>query len=306
MTAGLIDHSLNAGVLIGTSALFGAGLMSPEGTAAVQRLGVEVDGTTINFVTRTAPMGPVGANVAIAVFNNFNPDFVRRVIPAAWDHATPAQILKAHADAVSDPLAQALATMPAGALEEYTSLARPAAVAASSQIGGRPLFAGFTDLPWPEEPHLVAWHAAKLLREHRGDGHVALLVANDLSGIEALVVHEAFGGLAPGILRRSRGWSRGQWAEAVDGLRTRGWLTDDDTPTLTEDGRGRRADIEDRTNQLAASAFVGIGDDGLRRLVDLGREVARAIKRAGMTLEALFSKMNEQPRAAGTEAAPTR
>lgn len=296
MATGLIDISLTAGVLTGTSALFGAGVMCPEGIAAVQGLGVDVDGSTINFVTRTAPMGAVGANVAIAVFNNFNPDFVRRVIPSAWDHAAPDRILRAHADAVSGPLARALATMPAGALEEYASLARRAAVAASSDIGGRALFAGFSELPWPEEEHLVAWHAAKLLREHRGDGHVALLVAHELSGIEALVVHEAFGGLAPGLLRRSRGWNRGQWAEAVDGLRTREWLTGDDTLTLTDEGRRRRQEIEDGTNQLAASAFAGIGDDGLRHLVNLGRDVAKALARAGMTLEAMFSRMNEESR----------
>jgi hypothetical protein len=139
----------------------------------------------------------------------------------------------------------------------------------------------------------VAWHAAKLLREHRGDGHVAGLVQAGLSGIEALVVHEAYEpALAPGILRRSRSWGREPWDAAADGLRARGWLTDDaERLTLTEEGTARRRAIEERTNELAAVAYEPIGPDGVERLVVLGAKVGAAVRAAGLTLEALFKPM---------------
>ena len=47
---------------------------------------------------------------------------------------------------------------------------------------GRPLYAGHADLPWPDEPLLELWHAASLLREHRGDGHIAALLHAGLTG----------------------------------------------------------------------------------------------------------------------------
>jgi hypothetical protein len=269
----------------------------PEGVAAVRALGVPIDVATINFVTRTAPMGAVSAEVVVSVFFNFNPEAVEQVIPAAWEAASPEAILDAHRAALDGPLAAALAVLDPGDLAEYARLARRAAEAACDHVEGRALFAGFAGLPWPEGDHLVAWHAARLLREHRGDGHVAALVVEGLSGIEALVVHEAFDPKMPrGVLRRSRSWRREQWTEAVDGLRGRGWLTADEALTMTDEGRARRQRIEDRTSELAAVAFEPIGPDGVDRLAELGGRVAAALRAAGLSLEALFGTMAERRR----------
>src|SRR6202012_6309145 len=83
---------------------------------------------------------------------------------------------------------------------------------------GRPLYAGHADLDWPDAPHLVMWHAASLLREHRGDGHISALASAGLSGIEALVTHTATGkGFLPEVARASRGWSQDEWDDAVLG-----------------------------------------------------------------------------------------
>ena len=295
MSPTTIDPSRTRAALGGGEALFAAAIVCPEGIAAVQALGVPVDAARINFVTRTAPMGAVSAEVAVAVFFNFNPAVVEEVIPAAWAAAPPDSILAAHRAALDGPLAAALAALDPGDLAEYARLARTAAEAACDHVEGRALFAGFAGLPWPDGDHLVAWHAARLLREHRGDGHVAALVVEGLSGIEALVVHEAFDPKMPqGVLRRSRSWRREQWATAVDGLRQRGWLTDDETLTMTEEGRARRQRIEDRTNELAAVAFEPIGPDGVERLVGLGAQVAAALRAAGLSLEALFGPMAER------------
>ena len=293
MTTGTVDPARTRPALLGGESLFGAALMCPEGIAAIRELGVPVDVRNVNFVTRSAPMGPVPASVTIAVFFNFNPAAVRAIIPAAWQAASPEAILAAHQAAFDGPLGAALAALDPADLCEYATLQRTAAEAACDHVEGRALFAGFADLPWPAGgDHLVAWHAAKLLREYRGDGHVATLVEAGLSGIEALVVHEAFEpALPPGILRRSRSWDREAWAGAVGALRGRGWLTDDEPLTLTDEGRARRRAIEDRTNELAAVAYEPIGAAGVERLVELGGKVGAAVRAAGLTLEALFKPM---------------
>ena len=49
----------------------------------------------------------------------------------------------------------------------------------------------------PTSPVGVLWHAATLLREHRGDGHVAVLTAAGVAGREANVIHSAAVGAPP-------------------------------------------------------------------------------------------------------------
>ena len=41
----------------------------------------------------------------------------------------------------------------------------------------------------PEEPVARLWHAATLLQEHRGDGHIAARVTNGIGGTQAHVLH---------------------------------------------------------------------------------------------------------------------
>ena len=74
-------------------------------------------------------------------------------------------------------------------------VARTAAEAAN--CGGRALAAAHQALDWPTIPHLALWHAATVLREHRGDGHVAALVAEEVDGLEANVLSVAAGTPAP-------------------------------------------------------------------------------------------------------------
>ena len=120
---------------------------------------------------------------------------------------------------------------------------------ACDDLSGRPLFAGHAALPWPDEPHLVLWHAQTLLREYRGDGHVALLRADGLSGIEALVVHGATGDIPPPCSRVGR-WPTTIGPRQSSVCSERGDLDADGQ--FTEAGRARRQRIEDQTDVLAA------------------------------------------------------
>jgi hypothetical protein len=236
------------------------------------------------FASRAAAMGPVPADVVIATFFNFEPSLVRASIPEAWTLATPERVLAARLDAVDRALRRAwgddVITSPD--LSEGAGLARSAALSATEHPEGRPLFAGHAALPWPDEPHLVLWHAQALLREFRGDGHVALLVSEGLSGIEALVVHEATGEIPSPVLRTSRAWPDDEWTAAVERLTGRGLLEPGGALHLTDAGRSHRRHVEDRTDALAVAAYAPLGDDGCQRLREISRPLSRAVIDAGL------------------------
>jgi hypothetical protein len=237
--------------------------------------------------------GAVGAGPVIATFYNFNPDLVRRALPSAWEKATPAAVLAARMDAADAALRRGLGdAVDAPEVAEAADLARRAADSAASWAEGRPLYAAHADLPWPVEPHLRLFHAQTLLREFRGDGHVAALLTAGISGLDALILHVASGEADVRFLRPTRGWSRDQWAAAIDRLRERGLVTegDGDGPALTEAGRELRAGVEATTDRLAEPAYDVLGEDGRVRLAELTRPLSRTLVKAGMLDPAVIFK----------------
>ena len=160
-------------------------------------------------------------------------------------------------------------------IAEAADLARAAAMAACDRPEGRPLFAGHASLPWPDEPHLVLWHAQSLLREYRGDGHIVALAVEGLDGCEALVTHAAAGDVSADILRATRQRTGDDWLAAEERLRERGWLDPD--LAFTELGHERRDWIETRTDELAAPPYDAIGTDGCARLRELCRPISTAM-----------------------------
>lgn len=230
------------------------------------------------FASRSAPMGPVPPEVVIATFFNFHPALVRSCIPEAWRLATPARVLDARLSAVDAGLHRILGEDATGAdMTEAAGIARAAAEACQPE--GRPLFAGHASLPWPDEPHLVLWHAITLLREYRGDGHIAALVAEGVGGCQALVIHGATGDVPNAVLQSSRAWPDDEWARAVDELRSRGWL--DESGALTDAGRTHRRWVEDRTDALAMAPWEAVGQDQADRLRAVVRPWSKAIVQSG-------------------------
>ncbi|MET8833466.1 hypothetical protein ABZV78_06060 [Micromonospora sp. NPDC004540] len=234
------------------------------------------------FASRAAALGPVGPGPVVATFFNFNPDLVARVLPAAWQRATPAAVLAARLEAADAALTRALGDAVHGPeMVEAAGLARRAAESAAAHPEGRPLSAAHAALPWPEQPHLILWQAQTVLREFRGDGHVAALVLAGLTGLEALVLHAASGEVPVRFLRRTRGWTGDQWAAAVERLRGRG-LIEGAEPALTDAGRAQRAWLEAATDRLATPAYAVLGVDGCARLAELTRPMSRAVVDAGL------------------------
>lgn len=255
---------------------------APEGPEIYARAGL-THHRTAYFASRAAPMGAVPAEVVIATFYNFHPALVRRSMPAAWSVVSPARIIGARLDVADVALRRAFGGALGGDdLAEVATLARQAAEAACERPEGRPLFAGHASLEWPEEPHLVLWHAQTLLREFRGDGHIAALVGEGLDGVEALLTHAASGDVPAAVLRATRAWPEDQWRAGVERLRERGFLTGDDEPTFTDAGRALRQRIEDRTDELAVAPYAALGEDGCDRLRALGRDLSRRVVDAGL------------------------
>jgi hypothetical protein len=222
------------------------------------------------FASRAAGFGAVGPGPVVATFYNFAPELVGRALPAAWAKTTPAAVHAARLAAADAALRRGLGAAVTGPeVAEAAGLARRAAEATA-------------ELPWPDEPHLVLFHAQSLLREFRGDGHVATLMTSDLTGLQAMVLHIASGETDGGFLYATRGWRRPQWAEATDTVRARGLVEGAERPALTEAGRALRAEIEAATDRLALPAYAALGEDGMLRLAELTRPLSRMLVKAGM------------------------
>lgn len=247
----------------------------PEAAEEYARLGIE--GRDGYFASRAAPMGAVSREVVVATFFNFHPALVAHAIPAAWERATPEDLITARFKAGDRALRRILGAeiLASPQMERACDLARRAAEVAMDAVAGRPLCAGHASVPWPREPHLALWHAQSILREYRGDGHVASLLTHGLSGLEALITHAAQGDVPAELLRTTRGWSQDEWREGVVSLTSRGWLTNDDALRLSPWGSAQRNEIERETDELASAPYAALGDTRCEELRALVRPWSR-------------------------------
>lgn len=250
---------------------------SPECREAPARLGLR--GFWMGyFACRAAPMGPVDAPVVEATFFNFHPTRVHRAIPDAWSSARPVDILAARASSAAAALRRLLSDRGA---EELAMVARPVLGSAIDRatVAGRPLFAANREVAEPDDPVAALWQLATTHREHRGDGHVALLTGAGLDGCEVHVLFAACENLEAELYQDSRGWSSDDWQGARDRLRTRGLLGQGGGPTTR--GQELRDEIERRTDELAMAIYEPLGDEKVQDLMTVLAPAARRIAAAG-------------------------
>ena len=252
---------------------------TPHATAAYDALGIR--GRTGYFASRSAAMGAVSAEVVVATFYNFNPDLVRPGIPAVWETVTPAAVVEARFAAAGTALRETLGDEVAGSEEMAWAAATARRAAEACETGGRPLFAGHRGLDWPGEPLLDLWHAVTLLREYRGDGHVAALMLADVRPCESLHCHAAADpGIPAAVLQSSRGWPDDEWEAAAEALRRRGWLEADGS--FTEAGRAARDQVEAATDERALTPWETLGEETCDRLRATVRPWSRAVVASGV------------------------
>jgi hypothetical protein len=261
---------------------------SPDLGRELAAVGID-DDRGAYFAARAAAMGAVGPGTVTATFYNFSHELVSGHVPGVWRSASPEAVLAARVRAVDTTLRRLLGEelIAAKEMAEAAELALRATEACVRTA--RPLYAAHADLPVPEEPHLALWHAATLLREHRGDGHLAVLLGAELDPVEALVSHTATGrGMAPRWALATRGWTRADWEAAVARLRGRGLL--DAEGELTEAGVALRATIEADTDRLDRAPYEHLGAAGVERLTELAKAVLTTALTNGAFPEGMIGK----------------
>ncbi|WP_326618498.1 hypothetical protein OG863_14185 [Streptomyces decoyicus] len=251
---------------------------APEARQVAADLGHDVSSRWPSyFAWRTAPLGAAGPELVAATYYTFSPRMIARHLPRIWTVADPAKVLDARLLAMDRALtALTDGRLSTAQLAEAARLARQAAENAGT--AARPLAAANRDLPWPDAPHLVLWQAATVLREHRGDGHLAALLTCELDPCEALVSFAAIGA-APAAAFVGRGWSAREWSDARHRLAARGWIAPDGT--ATERARKEREAIERTTDRLAAGPWRALGHSRAERLAHLLHPVLAAVFEAG-------------------------
>lgn len=252
---------------------------SPEFGKDLAELGVG-DPMAAYFLGRAAPLGPVGAGVVTATFYSFAYELIAQHVPHGWGLAPPEIVLAARLRAVHATMRRFLSqeAIQSPALAEAADLALRATEGCVRPA--HPLYAAHADLAVPDAPHLRLWYAATLLREHRGDAHLAVLVNAGLDGLEALVSHSASSeGMPREMVMTKRGWTQEDWDAAEDRLRDRRLLGGDGT--LTETGAGLRHDLEKETDRLDRGPYEHLGAAGVSRLTELGATFVMAAADAG-------------------------
>ncbi|MCP9205848.1 SCO6745 family protein [Streptomyces cucumeris] len=226
------------------------------------------------FAGRAAPLGPVGPEPVVAAFFSFAPSMVARALPDAWAVAPPERVLEVRRAGAVAALRRLLAGQEA-AVERAAEALVPRS--AGLDTAGRVLTSANAALDFPDKPVERLWHAATLLREHRGDGHVAALVAAGLDGCEALGLR-AGADLPRAELQPYRGWTDQEWEAALTRLADRGLLKPDGT--ATGNGRELLRAVESATDRAAERPWRPLTAEDTTALTALLKPLAAACSTA--------------------------
>jgi len=264
-----------------TEAIHAIAYFAPEVAEAVASAGVK-GWWRGYFAGRAAPMGVTDPAVVTAVFANFAPSMDERALPSAWRSAGPREVLAARAEGLDAAFRRV--DEPDGALTEAIGpvLELLDRAADAAPLLGRPLAAAWArqrdralSAPTPPSPAMRAWLATTVLREHRGDAHVAAIANAGLDGCEVLVTMVGTGRVPAEMLLEARGWSPEEWEGAAARLLARGVLRPEGR--LTSDGLALRIAVEDATDRAAAVPWGALDDEERS-------EVHRALRPLGALL----------------------
>jgi hypothetical protein len=231
------------------------------------------------FAFRLAPVGEVDAHIGTALCYNFSPRRVGRALPDAWTYASAAQALTGRREAAGSALRRI--SRDSGIADGWATAAHLLWRASeAADTVGRPLAAANQQLPRPEDDLDVIWLATTVLREHRGDGHNAVLLSRGVGPVAAHLLKQGAGESDGEILRTGRGFTEEEWAAGVDDARGRNWL--DRQGALTAAGRDEHHAIEAATDALAAGPWDALGAAGTEQAHVALLPLARAVSRTGM------------------------
>jgi hypothetical protein len=250
---------------------------APEGVSAFRDAGYR--GFWMGyFAGRAAPLGPASAELVHALFYNFSFDRVAKALPDAWTYAPPAIAIQTREHGATAALRRQLGEQARDPrVAAVAELLARAAEAAPPE--GRPLFAANRSLPEPDEPLSRLWHFATLLREHRGDGHIATLLSHGITGRQSHVLQSLAIAMPKAVYVTARDFTDEEWDGVLGELREAGYV--DAAGKLTDTGRAVKDDIEARTDELAWTAYAGLSSGDLDTLTTALRPITRSVVAAG-------------------------
>lgn len=201
---------------------------------------------------RAASLGTPEASVVVAAFAFMEPVFLAGIYEDARRQVGRSEVLTARAEGAARALADHLPGADvAGLGDELIDAVQ------GLDATGRPLFAALRQLPVPADPYGRLWRGAELVREHRGDGHVAATVAAGVGPVAMNVLTELWVGYPVGEYTATRGYGPDALAAALGSLERRGWVADGQ---LTAAGEGARIEIEDATDRSQQALIDRLGD----------------------------------------------
>lgn len=230
------------------------------------------------FAGRAAPLGRTHAEVVHALFYNFADGEVARHIPSVWEVVAPKVVIEARQRSCAATLRRASGDLlDSPAVARATELLLRAATSATTE--GRPMYAALTRVQVPDEPVERLWHAANLLREHRGDGHIAALMSEGIGGTECHVLYALSVGMPAEKFGRVHHLPAAQLGAVIGGMHDRGLINDEGW--LTEAGLETHRRAEALTDELASPAYQSLTDSELVEVAAGLEPIARAIEAAG-------------------------
>ena len=192
------------------------------------------------------------------------PAEVPRHIPNVWRTTTPEAAIAARRTGCANALRRILGDrVDSASFARATELLLKAAT--SAPFEGRPMYAALRALPIPDDVVGRLFHAASLLREHRGDGHIAALMGEGVGGLEAHVLLALDMDMPAEKFGRIHHLPAAQLAAVIDGMRDRGLIGDDGW--LSGQGRAVKQRVESLTDDLAAQPYGSLAPGELDELM---------------------------------------
>lgn len=203
---------------------------------------------------RAVGLGDPPGEVVAAAFGVYEP----RLVTAVYEHARRqcgrAGFLAAREEATIASLSDIL-----GDVDVTGSVAVLRRGVEAADNCGRALFSGLNSLDWPDDPVGQLWRACDLLREHRGDSHMAVWIAAGLGPVAVNLLTELWLGMPLGVYTAMRrGWPEADIVSAVAELEARGLVSGAE---ITAAGRVFRDQLEDRTDALEQPVVDAMGED---------------------------------------------
>ena len=219
---------------------------------------------------RAAALGEPAPAVVVSSFAVFEPALISGVYEAGRAACGRDQVLSTRFHATTVSLTGVL-----DGVDVSGAAARLRNAALDLDRSGRPLYAGLAEIPLSDDPVEMLWRSAELIREHRGDGHIAACVAEGLDPIAMNVLTELWVGFPLGEYSGTRGWAPEAIEATAETLRGDGLLDGD---RLSAQGRTLRDHIEHATDRAQAQLVARLGDDVESLIADLTAWSARCVE----------------------------